>query len=81
MQNPVDATFSITGPDTLNLGVTGVWTITAAVHDLYSDIALDVLAPLNLPDVMSIDRISVESVGKCASHCLRICSLTWPVLT
>lgn len=63
-QNPVDATFSITGPDTLNVGVTGVWTITAAVHDLYSDISLDVLAPLHQPGVMSIDRISIESVGK-----------------
>ena len=34
------------------------------MYDLYSDIALDVLAPLHTPGIMTIDMISVASVGK-----------------
>lgn len=63
-QTPVDGSFSITGPDSLILGTTGVWTITSHLHDLYNDVTLDVLAPLHVPDAMSIDHISIASVGE-----------------
>lgn len=64
-----DAAFTITGPTSLNLGVTGVWTITATVYDLYSELALDVLAPLHNTGVMTIDKIAVIAVGKWSHSC------------
>ena len=55
---------SVVGPDSLMIGNTGVWTVSASLPDLYTDLTIDVLAPLYLPDVMTIDRISIGSVGK-----------------
>lgn len=64
-------TFSVIGPDTLSLNNTGLWTVTAAMHDLYCDLALDILTPLDLPGVMSVDSVSISSVGK-MPYCIRI---------
>ncbi|XP_067932988.1 uncharacterized protein [Watersipora subatra] len=63
---PADSVFSVTGPDSLMMGTSGVWTIEATIYDLYSEVALDVLAPLHLTGVMTIDSISVltDSIGE-----------------
>ena len=55
--------YSLTGPSTLQLGTTGVWSLSAALHDLYSEVTLDVLAPIHQPGSLKIESININSVG------------------
>ncbi|XP_067932987.1 uncharacterized protein [Watersipora subatra] len=55
--------FSADGPAELMIGMTDVWTVTATIHDLSSTLVLDVFTPIDLPQGMSIDRVSIASVG------------------
>lgn len=55
--------YSLTGPSTLQLGTTAVWTLSAALHDLYSEVTLDVLAPIYQPGSLKIESINIGTVG------------------
>lgn len=54
----------MTGPSSQTIGTTEVWTLVASINDLYSEVTVEVLAPFNQTDVMYVDRVSIESVGK-----------------
>lgn len=41
-----------------------MWSVSATLHDLYTDVSLDVLAPVNQPGTLRIESISVGNVGE-----------------
>ncbi|XP_013418610.1 uncharacterized protein LOC106179497 [Lingula anatina] len=55
--------FWLTGPSQLYKGQTGLWTLDMTIFDLYTNVTVDVYAPLNTTATMSICRISIASAG------------------
>lgn len=67
------AAFDITGPETLTVGTTGIWRITASMFELYNQVMVDVMAPLSetiTSPVLNVDLISIEVIGMFSSSFL-----------
>jgi len=70
--------FSAEGPDTLSVGKTGVWKVTAQIFDQYYDLFIDVFILEPESEFLSIDSISVTTIGKygfrLGMHYLLLCT-------
>lgn len=63
-KNPLAPTISLSGPDSLTIGDTGVFTITASIHDLFTNVTVDVYSPLHAVGVMHTERVSIADTGE-----------------
>ena len=55
--------FSISGPEELKIGETGIWRVNISLFDASNQVVVDGYAPFNESNMVSICEIGVKEIG------------------